>query len=402
MAWMENTGRSFRVRRRYRGRTVTDSTYPTEAEANARLAQLAAVRRGIRRYLADVPAPTLRQWVNMWLPSHTAGPVTLARYESMLRVHILPRFGDRHLDEISRNDVKAFALDLRARLAPVSVRSVVTLLGLVLREAIEEHYLYFDPTGRLRLRDGITVPRPVATPEQVWQIACRMPDLITRTLVMTAAYTGARIGELLGLDRRNVHLDTGVVDVVPKVGALHEEGGDRWLGDPKTAASVRQIALPPFLVEGLGILLAAHPHGTVFCIGDGDWMWRTTYVQRYWRPACDGRADRGWAPILAGLRFHDLRHAHRTWMDEDRIPEVLKNQRLGHAMPGIAGVYSHVTDAMQPALLESLQRRWQDNGARWWTPEEVPIMKGKRSPVQSPTGRRPRNLGGHRRPVTAM
>ncbi|MFC7763088.1 hypothetical protein ACFQY4_37285 [Catellatospora bangladeshensis] len=40
-------------------------------------------------------------------------------------------------------------------------------------------------------------------------------------------------------------------------------------------------------------------------------------------------------------------------------------------MPGIAGVYSHVTEAMQPALLEALQRRWQDSGARWWTPEEV-------------------------------
>lgn len=84
----------------------------------------------------------------------------------MLRVHILPRSGDQHLDAISRNDVKEFARDLRA-LAPVSVRSVVTLLELVPREAIEEHYLYFDPTGRLRLRNGITVPQPVATPEQV-------------------------------------------------------------------------------------------------------------------------------------------------------------------------------------------------------------------------------------------
>ncbi|MEU8076771.1 hypothetical protein AB0B31_15110 [Catellatospora citrea] len=44
-------------------------------------------------------------------------------------MHILPRFGDRHMDEISRHDVKAFALDLRAMLAPVSVRSVVTPLG---------------------------------------------------------------------------------------------------------------------------------------------------------------------------------------------------------------------------------------------------------------------------------
>jgi integrase len=83
-------------------------------------------------------------------------------------------------------------------------------------------------------------------------------------------------------------------------------------------------------------------------------MWRTTYIQRHWRPASDGRPDRDWAPVLPGLRFHDLRHAHRTWMDEAGSAEVLKNQRLGHAMPGIAGAYSHVTDAMQPILLAAL------------------------------------------------
>ncbi|WP_141715175.1 hypothetical protein [Micromonospora rhizosphaerae] len=64
--------------------------------------------------------------VGLLVLGHLNRALTLARYESMLRVHILPRFGDQHLDAISRNDVKAFALDLRA---PVSVRSVVTLLG---------------------------------------------------------------------------------------------------------------------------------------------------------------------------------------------------------------------------------------------------------------------------------
>ncbi|WP_155387067.1 hypothetical protein [Catellatospora paridis] len=89
-------------------------------------------------------------------------------------------------------------------------------------------------------------------------------------------------------------------------------------------------------------------------------------------------------------------------MDEDRIPEVLKNRRLGHAMPGVAGVCSHVTAAVQPALLEALHRRWQNSGARWRTPEEVPIMKGKRPSVELPASRRPRNLGGHRKPATAI
>lgn len=55
---------------------------------------------------------------------------------------------------------------------------------------------------------------------------------------------------------------------------------------------------------------------------------------------------------------HLLRHAHRTWMTEDRIPEVLAHERLGHEMGGIAARYTHVTDAMRAELVEALTERW--------------------------------------------
>jgi integrase len=265
----------------------------------------------------------------------------------MLRVHILPVFGEHRLDAITRTDVKAFARDLAARLSPVTVRSVVTVLGLVLREAIDEHYLVFDPTARLRLRDGPSEPRPVATPADVWRLAGRMPNLHARLLVVTAAYTGMRFGELAALTRAHVHLDCGLIHVAADIGALHEVAGHRWLGPPKTTAAVRDIRLPPFLVDGLDHLLRAHPYDTVFCTDTGKWLRRTTFVERTWRPACDGHAKRGWQPLIPWFRFHDLRHTHRTWMDEDGIAEALKCQRLGHQLPGIRGVYAHATEPMQ-------------------------------------------------------
>lgn len=235
----------------------------------------------------------------------------------------------------------------------------------MLREAIEEHHLYFDPTNRLRLREGIVVPRPVATPEQALQIADRMPSQITRTLVITAAYTGLRIGELLALTRQNVHLSRAQLTVTPDRGALHEVAGQRWLGPPKTPASARAVALPPFLTHGLQLLCDSHRFETLFCTKTGSWLWRTTYGQRQWRPACDGHPGRGWPAIINGFRFHDLRHTHRTWMDEDNIPEPLKSTRMGHRTPGIGATYSHVTQAMLPGLLTALQRRWRHSGGQW-------------------------------------
>jgi hypothetical protein len=40
------------------------------------------------------------------------------------------------------------------------------------------------------------------------------------------------------------------------------------------------------------------------------------------------------------------------------IEDALKYERMGHRMPGIAGVYSHVTEPMRRNLLDRLQQRW--------------------------------------------
>jgi hypothetical protein len=46
-------------------------------------------------------------------------------------------------------------------------------------------------------------------------------------------------------------------------------------------------------------------------------------------------------------------------MDEDGIPEVLKAERMGHEMPGMHGVYGHVSPAMRANLQAALQERWE-------------------------------------------
>jgi hypothetical protein len=46
-------------------------------------------------------------------------------------------------------------------------------------------------------------------------------------------------------------------------------------------------------------------------------------------------------------------------MDEDGIPDVLKTERMGHEMPGMHGVYGHVSAAMRSDLRAALQERWE-------------------------------------------
>jgi hypothetical protein len=65
-----------------------------------------------------------------------------------------------------------------------------------------------------------------------------------------------------------------------------------------------------------------------------------------------------WTPILADLTPHGLRHGYQTWMDEADTSYVLQSQQMGHEVPGMRGVYSHVTPRMFNDLRAALQTRW--------------------------------------------
>ena len=68
-----------------------------------------------------------------------------------------------------------------------------------------------------------------------------------------------------------------------------------------------------------------------------------------------------WLPVKTGLTPHGLRHSHKTWMAEDGIPEILAEQRLGHQVPGMRGLYAHASDRMRDELKAALQARWEES-----------------------------------------
>lgn len=204
-------------------------------------------------------------------------------------------------------------------------------------------------------------PEPVPTAEQVLAITDRAGQLGGRSgyvMVVTGAFTGMRWGEITGLAKRNCRTADGYLFIDPEVGALHEVGGRMWLGPPKSKAAARRIDLPPFLIKLLEEVIDSHDHDQVFPGPTGAWQRRSNFNRRLWRPCCDGDPQRGWPPILAGAVFHGLRHFHKTALDEADPPPVLAHERMGHQMPGIQGVYSHVTTTMRTRLTTKLQRQW--------------------------------------------
>jgi integrase len=191
-------------------------------------------------------------------------PATCAAYRSHLRLHNLPHLGHLPLNRIRRQHIKALVVGLKTTLARRSTEDVLMVASLVLREAVEDGRIPYNPARGVKVGGAESPERPHATAHQITQIVARIPRRIDQVLVITAAYTGMRWGELTGLDRTNTDLDHADIYIHPDVGALHEISGDLFLGPPKNTASVRHTRLPDFLVQLLAEILASQDHPTVF------------------------------------------------------------------------------------------------------------------------------------------
>ncbi|MCT2587792.1 site-specific integrase [Actinophytocola gossypii] len=114
------------------------------------------------------------------------------------------------------------------------------------------------------------------------------------------------------------------------------------------------------------------------------WPYADAQMPVYEPPGGRGRPRPGgatrfasWLPIQPGLTPHGLRHGHQTWMDEAGIPYPLQAERMGHEVPGMRGVYSHVSASMREALKSALQAMWEQSlteRLRISTRSAVPIL----------------------------
>ena len=367
MAWVEKHRDGYRVRYRLHDTLLTENGYTTRTQAEGRAADIESDQRRGRFVDPRLAQTSIDEWIRTWAAAHYVTATTRATYDSHIRNHILPRWSGSAVGDIQRMAVKGWVnTQLRRTLSDKSCQDILVLLSTILGEAVDEGLIATNPCRKLRISFTERPERPHATADEVVIISARMPPA-PGLMVLTAAYTGLRWGELTGLQWTRLRLDDPAprIEVDADDGALHELGGRLELGPPKSAASARTVHLPPFLADRLADHHATDPDGPfVFTGVQGGLYRRANFRQRFWQPALTGNPDRGWAPIQREMHFHDLRHTHETWLIEDQVPRVLRLARLGHKRKDIDDFYAHVTPAMRDKMLDALQERWDRSGGQ--------------------------------------
>jgi len=270
------------------------------------------------------PATTTKEWAERWATTWLAlKPKTRAGYDSLLRTHVLPTFGDVPLGKIDHVRVQSWVASLVASgLSPARTRQAYQTLHALLRNAVRSGYLSRSPA------EGIELPRPVRR-EMLFLTGAQVEGLAEVTaepyplLVYLLAYGGLRWGEAVALRRGRVQIRRIQVRE-----SLAEVGGSLFFGETKTYR-VRTVALPAFLAEMLAHHLQDHvgesPEALVFTAPDGGPVRHSNFRRRVWLPAVAA------AGLPNGFRIHDLRHTCAALLiSQGAHPKAIQTH-LGHS-----------------------------------------------------------------------
>ncbi len=262
--------------------------YPTKAAAQAALDQ-ALGRQGdlvapnppsnTGTVAHGLASPTLNDLLDHWLAHlHTNKALrlrTIGRYRQLLAHHLRPYLGTLpvhalttlHIQQLydylahhGRKDGKAGGL------GPRTIREVHLCLRQALGYAMKWHDLPANPAADAEPPAVSNDTRAALTPEQVGMLlaaAHHDPRPWLRAFVVLAAATGARIGELCGLEWHDLDLAAGTIRFRQALSSVDQQlvtgkprpDGTRGkllvVGPLKTAASQAVLNLPAFAVKAL-------------------------------------------------------------------------------------------------------------------------------------------------------
>jgi integrase len=233
--------------------------YRRDAEAQTLTAARAEAQRLVDRAAATGdPFPrqrgcTLRQFVERtYVPLYLRRlrPGTQERYDTILRLQVLPYFGSAPLDEIDGPMVRRFDAWLQTECGIKSPRHIVSMLRAVLRAAVDNGVLEELPAKLPTYRQAQKLPS-CPTLEDI-QLVLEHTSGWLRTAVALMAYAGLRVSEARALRVLDVDLARNVI-YVRRTFSGDKRGGeliDETKGGDQRALPIADV-LRPFLEEAV-------------------------------------------------------------------------------------------------------------------------------------------------------
>lgn len=344
-------------KRRQQKRTFTGTKRDAERELARRIEEVRGGYRG--------SADTVAQFLRGWIDSRTVSANTRKTFENALK-YVEPEFGPLALSELQPAHLQHFYARLlkhgairgtHRALKASSVERIHVFLKTALGDAHRMGLVAFNPAERVRAPKAPSrIPR-VLRPNEVQDILDRLRGTEWWFFAFLASITGARLGELAGLERRDFHLDEAVL-VIER--SIDPDGNVK----PPKNGKPRVVPLPPALVPIIGEYLPSS--GRLF-----PWIAENT-----------ASASARFVHHLKGLGYegvhpHTFRHTVGSVLMTKSIHPKAIQQLLGHHdVAYTMKVYSHLMPGAFEDTTTPLGDLVRDQSVTFGTTDEVESRVG--------------------------
>ena len=346
--------------------------------------------RDIRRDLLAGNLPTrkitVEKWLNYWLgeilPAKNLRPSTIDYYEQAVRLYLIPSLGAKRMDRLLPAEIRDMYKHLRARISTHAPVKADKTLRVAFKAAVREGIINYSVMDRVDKPPHLPAAQSsfdVGTALRIIAAAEATQGPMWAARWATGFVTGAREGEVLGLEWDRVDFDKGFVDVSWQLQRLQKshgcggtcglkrpsfcpqahwdlppsfqwrecEGSLVWTR-PKTRAGTRVIPLIPQLADILMKVREESRHNLVFHHEDGS-------------PFAPDQDQKMWRKLLAEakiphVRQHSIRHSTATLLLEAGVDAHVIAAILGHTDIAVTRGYQHVSTELARKAWDNLSQ----------------------------------------------
>lgn len=334
-------------------------TYKADAARAANAAEEKSRSLGWRA--PDAAARPWGEWCEEWWPTRPVEASTLRTDARTRDNHLMPRWGDVPLIDITRHDVRAWAATLRTyettvkgqrvtkTRASATVSRIVHLLSASLAAAVDAEILDANVAVKLKLGGGSPAPERYITREEFAAISEHLDGEYARMAALLVG-TGLRWGEAAGLHWGRIDPQRGVVEIA-EVWSLDAR---TMIPYPKGKKS-RHVPLPSWVALGdpTSVPSCGYDHRSGRCRGglvitteNGTILDHSKFTRAFHAAVKEAG--------LPHVRVHDLRHTYASWLLQAGRSLAEVGKLLGHVSPLTTQRYAHLAETQDSEILAAL------------------------------------------------